>query len=543
LLETIVAKVLFRETSAPRGSTAPDRAVVFVHGFTGTAADTWKGEAAGQSFCELLESDSEFADHDILLFQYKSKDLRPPSIPNIANQLMFVLKDLHYERIIFIAHSMGGLVVMDGILQALERGEAGKVAGLLFFGVPMNGVEWAKYAQLVLKAAGMVYPHFSWLTGFLNGNRQISALTKDSEFIESLIGKWVRRVLNGGDPSIPADQRIAFPVRVVSGNDDWVVKESSARGLYGEIDWINVDEDHRRLVKPADRSALTYQIATRFLKESRSWMTPALLLKLRTQIEIIWAFRQEETISNWLLDLEFDDNHDHTPTALPSDKRLGLGLSGFRPFRVLRCEYKRRLPSGVLRFGFAVGHIAAGSVWNETFVFLHRIYFSALTPELTGRLENAIRTVLDTDNVDRAWETIFDDVRIRIKDARGGVWHQLVPGITEITPECLIREYSLPPETVHLVGKEAIIHVSFRSVGPSASCDYKATFPWLCDGFTINVTVLGQPQYLLYSSGMRGTAMIQSIRQHQSKLQCSSADLILPGSTLQFEWGFEETVK
>ena len=54
----------------------------------------------------------------------------------------------------------------------------------------------------------------------------------------------------------------------------------------------------------------------------------------------------------------------------------------------------------------------------------------------------------------------------------------------------------------------------------------------------MGVSVRGQPRYLLYSSGMRGTATIQSARQRQSKLQCSSADLILTNSTVTFEWTF-----
>jgi pimeloyl-ACP methyl ester carboxylesterase len=535
-----VANVLFREGSASRVSGPRDRAIVFVHGFTGTAADTWKAKDARHSFSELIESDPNFADHDVLLFQYKSKDLRPPSIPNIAGQLAFVLSDLKYQRIIFIAHSMGGLVVMEAILQCLERGAAGQIAGLLLYGVPMNGVEWAKYAQLVLKGAGLVYPHFAWLEGLVTGNKQVSALTKDSEFIEKLTGKWVRRVLNGGDPSIAADQRIAFPVRVVSGNDDWVVKESSARGLYGELDWINVDEDHRSLVKPTDRSAFTYQIATRFLQECYRWMTPALLLKLRTQIDRIWEMRQQETISNWQLDLEFDDAHGRAPVAFPLEKKLGSDIAGFAALRILKCEYKRRFPAKRVKFGLAVGHIAGAAVWDNTFVFLHRASFGALTPELTYRLETAIRNLLGTGNADSAWEKLFEEVDIRVRNPADGAWHTLIAGNIEVSAESLVREYALPNEAEHLEGTEVLVHVSFKSVRPSASCDYRAAFPWLCDGFTINVTVLGQPKYLLYSSGMRGTAAIQSNREHQSKLQCSSADLILPGSTLQFEWGFDE---
>jgi pimeloyl-ACP methyl ester carboxylesterase len=533
----VIDKILFREVSSSGGPAKADRAVMFVHGFTGDAVDTWKAEGA-KSFCELIASDPEFTDHDVLVFQYKSKTLTPPSIPNIAAQLLFAIDTCGYERIIFIAHSMGGLVVMNSILQTLQQGQTGKVAGLLLYGVPMSGVEWAKYAQLVLSAAGLVYPHLNVLQRIFSSNKQITALTRDSEFIEELTGKWARRVLNGGDPNIDAGQRAAFPVRVVSGNDDWVVKESSARGLYAEIDWINVPEDHRTLVKPPDRSAFSYLIASKFLRENRTWMSPALLLKLRNQIDRIWALRQQETISSWNFDLEFESNSTQTPGASSAAKRIGAGLTEFSPFRVRRCEYKRRIPTTVLRFGFAAGHLTSDSVWNNTFVFLHRINFSALSPELTDRLEKKIREVLSSTPQD-AWDALFQEALIRVSGDHGGSWYDLEPGAIAIKSSSLVREYALPSQAKHLCGEEALIDVSFRSLRPTASCDYTTTFPWGCDGFTTSVTVLGQPRYLIYSSGMRGTAAIQSNRQHQTQLQCSSVDLILPGSTLQFEWSFE----
>ena len=150
------------------------------------------------------------------------------------------------------------------------------------YGVPMNGVEWAKYAQFALGVAGLVYPHLNPLKHLFLGNTQVTALAKDSEFIEYLTGRWARRALNGGDPDMATDQRASFPVRVVTGNDDWVVKESSARGLYGEIDWINVDQDHRKLVKPVESFIILVFDRSRFYSgKSRTWMAPALLLKLR----------------------------------------------------------------------------------------------------------------------------------------------------------------------------------------------------------------------------------------------------------------------
>ena len=191
-----------------------------------------------------------------------------------------------------------------------------------------------------------------------------------------------------------------------------------------------------------------------------------------------------------------------------------------------------------MRFGFAIGHLAANSVWNDTFVFLHRINFSALSPELTERLENAVRGVLNQDEPQMAWDKLFEEVRIRARDSGNGLWFELEQGAITIEKECLICEFALPPAAQHLHGKDALININFRSIRPSASCDYTATFPWACDTFRINVTVRGQPKYLIYSSGMRGTAAIQTNRQHQTKLECASTDLILPGSTIQFDWSF-----
>ncbi|WP_353071485.1 alpha/beta fold hydrolase [Tunturiibacter gelidoferens] len=536
--ETLIDGVLFREFLGPGPLPLTDRAIVFVHGYTGDADSTWRARNAQLSFYELLASDPAFYDHHVLRFQYQSKKLRPPAIPNIADQLIQALVGLPYRRIIYIAHSMGGLVVMHAILRSLEKGKTGNVAGLLLYGVPMSGVEWLKFARSVLTGAELVYPHVGLVSKFIGGNKQLAALTEDSEFIESLTGRWAWRVLNGGDPGIATAQRAFFPVRVITGNDDWVVKESSARGLYAEIDWENADQDHINLVKPSSFQAPTYLSAARFIQESKSWISPALLVKLRTQMDQIWEMRKEETISNWIFDLEFDNSSAATVMSGERGNNLGAGLVNFSIFRVTRCEYVRKIPQPVLKFGFAVGHILADSVWTNNFVFLHRCNMSALPSELSNRLQNTIRELLRTMTAEVAWGRLFDEVRLVVHDLATGVRHELHPGVFTRGDFSLIRDYTLPEDANHLVGKEATIEVSFSSVMPTASCDYTASFPWLCDGFRFNVFVQGEPRYLLHSVGLRGAAAIQVNREHQSRLQCSSEDLILPGSTLQFEWRF-----
>jgi pimeloyl-ACP methyl ester carboxylesterase len=95
--------------------------VVFVHGFTGDAGNTWKARDA-TSFPQLLAKDVDFPDYDVFLFQYATSFFFPPEIDNIVKQFEFALdRHLPNHSILFIAHSMGRLVCMRYVLLRLER--------------------------------------------------------------------------------------------------------------------------------------------------------------------------------------------------------------------------------------------------------------------------------------------------------------------------------------------------------------------------------------------------------------------------------------
>jgi len=530
-LEPVITDKLFRvvlNNAAARKKN--DKAVIFVHGFRGDAQDTWKLKESEESFPFMLASDPELPDHDFYIFQYVTKSLDPPAIDNIVAQLKFVITDkLQEKRIMFIAHSMGGLVAMRCILHFLEQGETQSFCGLLLYGTPMTGVEWVKYAQLVLQLATFKVPVLGLISRVLKTNKQVSALTEGSEFVEKLNGNWVLRVLNGGHPKIVAAQRAWFPVRVVSGNDDWVVKQSSARGFYSEIDWIDVDTDHIRLVKPKDRLELTYQIAVNFLKDCRRWINPKALQKLRSQIDQIWGLHQQRTIADWRFEVSFE-NQQLPATSNP------FGIPNFRPFSVTECSYRRKIDKGVLKFGFAIGPIAAGALWTDDFAFLHSIRFGALPPADGQILQDQLRTVLNTHST--AWSTLFETAAINIRHPEGTAWQPLVPSDIEFPNDGLVRTFLIPQEAADLIGEEAFVNVSFRGLLPSAINDYEVQFPWLCDGFIVRATVKGGPSYIATSQGMRGSAILQSKKEQQGKVEYSSEDLIFPGSYLHVEWGF-----
>jgi pimeloyl-ACP methyl ester carboxylesterase len=529
-LEVLIADQLFRVV--PHQGLVPhnERAVLFVHGFRGNAEETWKSEKSDESFPSLLATDPLTSDYDIFVFQYVTNDFQAPAIDHIAAQVKFAVKQyLKYERIVLVAHSMGGLVCMSFILNLLKEGHGQSINGLLLYGVPMTGVEWAKYAQIVLQLGAFKMPFLSLLNGVLRSNRQVQALTAGSEFVDKLNGEWVLYVVNGGHPSKPTEQRAWFPVRVVTGNADWVVKESSARGNYSEIDWINVDEDHRALVKPTSRSALTYQIARDFLKDCRDWMNPEPLLKLRRQLDDMLNMRRGRCIANWQFELGFDVHECKETTN-------GFGLAGFRAFEVIECSYRCPLKQNFVKFGFAVGGIAANAIWSDEFVFLHTVDFDRLSAVQSDAIIQRFKAVLAAG--EEGWTRLFDKILLRIRRPNETSWYQLQVGPLQHFNDRIFRPFLLPPEASHLVGAEVIISISFRGILPTAITDYTVSFPWFCDCFTVRVAVDGNPSYLADRQAMLGLPKLVVEREQQAKVAYYSKDLIFPDSYIRFEWDF-----
>lgn len=124
----------------PRG-----RAILFVHGFNGTAVGTWKG------FDEMLTTDPRSKGLDIVFYGY---DTWTNTIRIAAHKLFALLKTLHEsagklivpdllshrdrfagnQSILICAHSLGGLVTRWALLDAYKQQAswASNVASILF---------------------------------------------------------------------------------------------------------------------------------------------------------------------------------------------------------------------------------------------------------------------------------------------------------------------------------------------------------------------------------------------------------------------------
>jgi pimeloyl-ACP methyl ester carboxylesterase len=128
-------------------------AVVFVHGIFGDAIDTWR-HRNGSTLFNLLDTVPGIAGQaDMLAFGFPSFMFSTGSfdIREAANRLHLRL-DFHgvlgYSKVVFVAHSMGGLVVLRELLTHPEIRD--RVPVVVFFATPQEGSQITLIAQHLL---------------------------------------------------------------------------------------------------------------------------------------------------------------------------------------------------------------------------------------------------------------------------------------------------------------------------------------------------------------------------------------------------------
>lgn len=129
-------------------------ALVFVHGIFGDTIGTWK-HTNGNTFSGILRKDQKLeAAVDMFAFGYTSEMFKGGSLDvqeaaNKLNEHLQYHKVNDYPAVVFIAHSMGGLVVMRHLLT--RREQLAKVPVLILLGTPQEGAQIASLAKHVVK--------------------------------------------------------------------------------------------------------------------------------------------------------------------------------------------------------------------------------------------------------------------------------------------------------------------------------------------------------------------------------------------------------
>lgn len=127
-----------------RQSAEHSRAIVFVHGILG-GTDTWES-ATGVYWPELVKADSVFDSADIYVSSYDTGVGNQMDIDEIAVALEQRLVDAQifarYSQVIFVVHSMGGLVLQKLLLT--KRQYAPHVPLIVFYSTPQTGAALAR---------------------------------------------------------------------------------------------------------------------------------------------------------------------------------------------------------------------------------------------------------------------------------------------------------------------------------------------------------------------------------------------------------------
>ena len=200
-----------------------ERAVVFLHGFSGDRDDTW------DRLPGLLGT--VVANWDIYTLGYATT-FRPdllgvwsadPDLPILATMLttQASIDPLRrYRSLAVVAHSMGGLVVQRALVDDPEF--ANRTEKVVLFGTPSAGLRKASWL-------------FFW-------KRQLRNMANGSEFITVLRQDWTARF----------EPEPRFDLRVVAGDQDKFVPPKSSLGPFPRQFHSVVPGNHLSMVRAAD---------------------------------------------------------------------------------------------------------------------------------------------------------------------------------------------------------------------------------------------------------------------------------------------------
>lgn len=151
------AKVAVTNSTDPQwvvqGNPHRDVAVVFVHGIFGDTLRTWSPGAGKPAFWDLMVSIPDVGPKlDMYAFGFTSQKLAAGSLDireaaNTLHESLRFQKVLDYPTIVFVAHSMGGLVVLRELINHRDLIE--KVPLVVLYATPQEGSQIAEIASKV----------------------------------------------------------------------------------------------------------------------------------------------------------------------------------------------------------------------------------------------------------------------------------------------------------------------------------------------------------------------------------------------------------
>jgi pimeloyl-ACP methyl ester carboxylesterase len=239
-----------------------DTVFIFVHGIFSNSAKCWSSPS-GAYWPEILSKDSRFENPSIFLGGYYTESSSGQyDIPNAAYELLSHLRvkdvkgnppPLAKPKLIFIAHSTGGLVVRY-LLERYQDLFKDKTVGLVLLASPSKGSAWANRLQWLRK---------------LYGNKMAGQLEVNSEFLNELNSRF-SDLVNKQKPlwliGIDAfENKFIIPGWLF--NSEYVVSAEDSTSYFGGSKIIP-NSDHFSIAKPNSASDPSHQLLWDFYDTS-----------------------------------------------------------------------------------------------------------------------------------------------------------------------------------------------------------------------------------------------------------------------------------
>lgn len=203
-------------------------AVVFVHGVFGDTLGTWT-HGNGKTFFRFLEASPQVGSQvDIFAFGFTSNMMKAGSldIREAANKLHESLQYnnvMDYPAVVFVAHSMGGLVVLRHLINRPEMVE--KVPLVALYATPQEGAQIAVIADKVARNPALA-----------------EMLPSDSNgYLQQLSDDWRR---------LPKRPRVSCGYEKLTTGGVMVVPWTSATRFCDDTPAAIAGADHISIVKP-----------------------------------------------------------------------------------------------------------------------------------------------------------------------------------------------------------------------------------------------------------------------------------------------------
>jgi pimeloyl-ACP methyl ester carboxylesterase len=220
-------------------STPCDRtAVIFLHGITGSR-ETWGKPASALYWPKMLSNEPELRDViDIYQVDYDSGPFSGPAVVRLGNELAdaldSVMKRKRYSKVIFIAHSLGGIMAHQYLVHVKARyghEAVSRFRMVITLGTPMNGSSLASIAQ------------------FATGNEQIRVLRPiDVNDFQQLIVSLQNDITLKRRYCVSLRTFAAFEKKPVTGVGIVVSESSATVNAYAKVGF---DKNHLQLPKPS----------------------------------------------------------------------------------------------------------------------------------------------------------------------------------------------------------------------------------------------------------------------------------------------------